>query len=390
MGNDVLGMADALRSRHAVRIVCVRCAKGIEYTPASDYLKNPPGDELLIYHYAVEWDVGDQIYNSFNGIRILRYHNVTPADLLRPYNRAVATACHRGRERLTALPAPDLLLADSKENAIDYASVTGKNPATEVLPPFSQTELLLSMKNDEKLEEKLKHYPGKRLLYVGRISPHKNVHTLIEDIENALSKEIKETVSDETLIGAAPFRNEIASSHLVQSQWQRLWQHVSKPLRMRFFTEKDRSRSHPVLFIVGTFSPAFPEYNRMVRQAASRCRTLEVIFLNRTSLSQLATLYRLADLFVTASLHEGFCVPVIESMAFDLPMALPDSAVFRETSLGRARYFKRITKAVLTCESAGVTDANNARKNDTRELFFSHYSSAVLTARLLQIVSVIR
>jgi len=383
-------MAGALRSRHAVRIVCVHCAEGIEYTPASDYLKNPPGDELLIYHYAVEWDVGDQIYNSFNGTRILRYHNVTPARLLRSYNRAVANACHRGRERLTALPAPDLLLADSKENAIDYTSVTGKNPATEVLPPFSQTELLLSIENDEKLEARLQHYSGKRLLFVGRISPHKNVHTLIEDIDRVLSVDINGAVSDEAPSGAAPFRDEIASSHLVQSRWQRLWQHVSKSLRMRFFTERDRNGSHPVLFIVGAFSPAFPKYNRMVRRAASRSRTLEVIFLNGTSLSELATLYRLADLFVTASLHEGFCVPVIESMAFDLPMALPDSAVFRETSRGRARYFKRITKADLTDESAGVTEAANARKNDTRELFFSHYGSAVLTARLLQIVSVIR
>lgn len=375
-------MADALRSRHAVRIVCVHCAEGIEYTPASDYLKNPPGDELLIYHYAVEWDVGDQIYNSFNGTRILRYHNVTPARLLRPYNRAVANACHRGRERLTALPAPDLLLADSKENAIDYTSVTGKNPATEVLPPFSQTELLLSIENDEKLEARLQHYSGKRLLFVGRISPHKNVHVLIEDIDKALSEDIDATPDTD------------AASHLVQNRWQRLcqlvWLHLWRPLRVPFHKRQGRSGSHPVLFIAGAFSPAFPKYNRMVRRAASRCRTLEVIFLNGMSLSELATLYRLADLFVTASLHEGFCVPVVESMAFDLPMLLPDSAVFRDTSLGRARYFKRITKADLTDESAGVTEADNARKNDTRELFFSHYGSAVLTARLLQIVSVIR
>lgn len=369
-------MADALRSRHAVRIVCVHCAEGIDYTPASEYLKNPPGDELLIYHYAVEWDIGDQIYNSFNGTRFLRYHNVTPARLLRPYNRAIANACHRGRKRLTALPAPDLLLADSKENAIDYTSVTGKTPATEVLPPFSQTELLLSAEKDEKLEARLKQYSGKRLLFVGRISPHKNVHALIEEIDTALSEDIDKAPN--------------TAFHPAQSRWQRLWQHISKPLRMRFFTERERSGSHPVLFIAGAFSPAFPKYNRMVRRAASRCRTIEVIFLNGTSLSELATLYRLADLFVTASLHEGFCVPVIESMAFDLPMALPDSAVFRETSLGRARYFKRITKADLTDESAGVTEADSARKNDRGELFLRHYGSAVLTARLLQIVSVIR
>lgn len=380
MGNDVLGMAQALRTEHSVRIVCAHCAEGIEYTPASACLKNPPGDELLIYHYAVEWDVGDQIYNSFNGKRILRYHNVTPAGLLYPYNRAVADACHRGRERLGTLPAPDLLLADSNENAIDYTSVTGMNPTTEILPPFSQTELLLSIENDEKLEARLQHYSGKRLLFVGRISPHKNAHTLIEDIDNALSEDIDAALS----------MDEIASSHLVQSRWQRLWQHVSKSLRMRFFTERERSGSHPVLFVAGSFSPAFPKYNRMVRRAASRCRTLEVIFLNGTSLSQLATLYRLADLFVAASLHEGFCVPVVESMAFDLPMLLPDSAVFRETSLGRARYFKRITKADLTDESAGIIEAEATRQNDTRDLFMRHYCFAVLRARLLELVSVIR
>lgn len=386
VGNDVLGMARALRLRHSVRIVCANCEKDIEHTRVSDYLKNPQDDDLIIYHYAVEWDAGDKIFTSFNGRRILRYHNVTPPELLRSYNRAVADACQRGRERLRFLPVPDLLLADSRENAADYISITGRSPAVEILAPFSQTELLLSQQNNKKLETRLQQYSGLRLLYVGRISPHKNVHALIEEIDEAVNQENVETFTDRDRIA-----DDKASAHGTTSRWRRLWMRLRKSPGMMNRRPVDRSRSHPVLWIAGSFSPAFPEYNRMVRRAASRCRSLEVVFLNGLSLSELATLYRMADLFVTASLHEGFCVPIVESMAFDLPMLLPDLPIFRETSLEQAQYFTDLKKSNLPgkmTDKTEITLSEKIKKVRTHDLFLRHYSSAVLESKLLKVIQI--
>jgi glycosyltransferase involved in cell wall biosynthesis len=46
---------------------------------------------------------------------------------------------------------------------------------------------------------------------------------------------------------------------------------------------------------------------------------------------QLAALYRRADLFVTCSEHEGFCVPLLEAMAWDVPVVARRFAAVPET-----------------------------------------------------------
>ena len=49
--------------------------------------------------------------------------------------------------------------------------------------------------------------------------------------------------------------------------------------------------------------------------------------------------YKIADLFVFPSLYEGFGIPIIESMAADLPIVLSNSDVFREITENKYSYF---------------------------------------------------
>ncbi len=49
--------------------------------------------------------------------------------------------------------------------------------------------------------------------------------------------------------------------------------------------------------------------------------------------------YKIADLFVFPSLYEGFGIPIIESMASDLPIVLSNSDVFREITESKYLYF---------------------------------------------------
>jgi len=58
-------------------------------------------------------------------------------------------------------------------------------------------------------------------------------------------------------------------------------------------------------------------------------------FYDGVSDGQLKTLFERASVFVTMSEHEGFCVPVVEAMAFDKPVfAYADEAVLE--TLGRS------------------------------------------------------
>jgi glycosyltransferase involved in cell wall biosynthesis len=54
----------------------------------------------------------------------------------------------------------------------------------------------------------------------------------------------------------------------------------------------------------------------------------------RVSDGRLRELYRQASLFVTASEHEGFCVPLVEAMAFHLPVVARAAAAIPSTLAG--------------------------------------------------------
>jgi glycosyltransferase involved in cell wall biosynthesis len=60
-----------------------------------------------------------------------------------------------------------------------------------------------------------------------------------------------------------------------------------------------------------------------------------VTFTGRVSLKDLRTYYEAADLFLCASRHEGFGVPLVESMIFGLPVLAYNATAVPET-LGQA------------------------------------------------------
>ncbi len=78
--------------------------------------------------------------------------------------------------------------------------------------------------------------------------------------------------------------------------------------------------------------------HRLPGYASALQSQIEELHLDRATLTgsiskpMLAAYMRRADLFVTASEHEGFCVPLLEAMAFDLPFqarrftAIPETA----------------------------------------------------------------
>src|SRR5260370_555926 len=60
------------------------------------------------------------------------------------------------------------------------------------------------------------------------------------------------------------------------------------------------------------------------------------IVAERVTDSQVAARYANAAVFATASEHEGFCVPLVEAMAFDLPVVAYAAAAVPETAGGAA------------------------------------------------------
>ncbi len=65
----------------------------------------------------------------------------------------------------------------------------------------------------------------------------------------------------------------------------------------------------------------------------------EIKVLSNLSDYEVKCFYKNANLFVFPSLYEGFGIPIIESMASDLPIVLSNSDVFREITENKYSYF---------------------------------------------------
>lgn len=72
------------------------------------------------------------------------------------------------------------------------------------------------------------------------------------------------------------------------------------------------------------------ERDRLEKLASSLNVSNRVIFAGKVTDADLPKYYASSDAFVTASLHEGFCVPIIESFASGKPAVVPDRTAMPE------------------------------------------------------------
>ena len=73
------------------------------------------------------------------------------------------------------------------------------------------------------------------------------------------------------------------------------------------------------LLLVGSHS-GFERYLAMLHTLIARLGTPDVHFLGHVTNEELTALYDVADLFLCASEHEGFCVPIIEAFYKQVPV----------------------------------------------------------------------
>ena len=84
-----------------------------------------------------------------------------------------------------------------------------------------------------------------------------------------------------------------------------------------------------------------PRYYAALRQMASRYQlpAQRFVFTGKVPDNELAAYYRMADAYVSLSEHEGFCVPLVEAMAADVPVLAYGAAAVPETLGGAGVVF---------------------------------------------------
>jgi L-malate glycosyltransferase len=218
--------------------------------------------------------------------RILQYHNVTPARYFAPYDPALFRLASLGRQELATLVGQvDLALGDSEYNRQELESL-GFAP-TGVFPIAVDTARVTQAVSRPALESILDDGLV-NFLFVGRIAPNKKIEDHIRLAE----------------------------------QYKR---YIDAYYRFIF---------------VGRYD-VVPRYYSVIRSLMTEYQLLNdrFVFTGPVPDEELAIYYRHAAVYISLSEHEGFCVPLVEAMAADVPVLAYSAAAVPDTLGGAGVQF---------------------------------------------------
>ena len=321
-----------LESQKSLRAMGLRseilCEEG-RIHPALAHLVRPVGEwdevarpgDAAILHYSIGSPAFGYVLDRCERPAI-HYHNITPAELLWEDAPAVAAACEQGRAELALLAGRvSAAAAASGFNAEELAALG--YPAPQVIGVMRRELPVVPRRRrgDDRL----------RLLFVGRGVPNKAQHHLI-----AALAALRQTGSDATLT------------------------------------------------LVGTWEGMEPYEERCRRLTAALGLEDHVVYAGSVDDSTLARTYAESDCFVCLSDHEGYCVPLIEAMAGDLPIVAFAAGAVPETVGGAALLLDdKHPSMVAEAVRAAVGDPRvAAHMADGRRAQLDHFGHDAVAARL--------
>ncbi len=266
IGHEVLGVQRVLRGAGYESEIFVETADRRLEDCTIDYREMVGAiapEDVLVHHFSIGSRASRTAY-ALPGRMALVYHNITPPHYFVGVHRDLVKQCFRGRRELTAyIDRSDLALGDSEYNRLELEALgfprTGVLP---VVPGFGHLDgppsPLLAADFDD---------GWTNVLFVGRVIPNKKFETIIR----------------------------------------------------AFHVYRTRHNPRARLLLVGSYS-GFERYLSMLQELIASLGTPDVHFLGHVSNEELTALYDVADLFLCASAHEGFCVPIIEAFYKGVPV----------------------------------------------------------------------
>ena len=224
--------------------------------------------DLYVYHYPSRYSLLESIKAVDRGAVIFYYHNVTPPDL---WGSAFDQDLLQDSVDSAGAYAgyADLAVTDSDYNAEQLVDRYGlERDRVRVLPLAVALDHFGRGPKDASLLLRYGLYGKRTILFVGRMAGNKRVDLLVEALAH-----VRERVPNAALLLVGDERS----------------------------------------------NPAIEESVLRARQRATELGvTNAVIFTG--AVGDLPLYYRLADVYASASLHEGFGVPLIEAMASGVPV----------------------------------------------------------------------
>jgi glycosyltransferase involved in cell wall biosynthesis len=275
IGRHTLRLRDATRRRGLesnIFVDVVQDETADETLPAISYADHAHRGDVVVYQFATASLMAPWLAGRTETL-VVNYHNITPPELMAPWDHHLALGQERAREDLAVLaPRTTLAIADSAYNETHLAEAGFA--ATAVVPPSAAvgrevTTDAGSLGGDART--------GAVWLAVGRVAPNKALEHIIAALAVA----------------------------------------------------RDSSDQSATLRIVG--KPATDAYERALRRYVADLGLEDAVtFTGYATDAAVAAAYTTADVLVVTSEHEGFGVPVVEAMAAGLPVVAYDQGAVPE------------------------------------------------------------
>ncbi len=277
IGNEALVIRDFLRNR-GVESEIFAMAYHQKYAGQvinyKEYDQYSDGDGILIYHFSIGSPVTRK-FLSAEDRKVMIYHNITPHHFFLDYHRILAKDCFKGRLELKKFVGKvDLALGDSQYN-VDELDEAG----------FDNTGVLPLVMNFHKFDkppvpvvDDIFRDDKTNIIYVGRIIPNKKIEDVVKSF----------------------------------AMYQKLFNKDSR------------------LIIVGEYR-GFERYHSALMKMVADLEVENIHFTGHVPEDELLTYFKLADIYLHMSEHEGFCAPVPEGFYLNIPVVAFNAGAVKET-----------------------------------------------------------
>jgi len=276
--NAALDLRRALRSRGRSEVFAAHFAPELagRVHPLADFARLAGRTDRLVVHVSI----GEPLLTSFleersEPVSVL-YHNITPAAAFAPWDPGFARLLDEGRRWLASLAGrAEVAVALSRFSAAELGSLGFRRVLVAPLPVDPRR--LRATVPDLFWSVRLAGLDGPAILHVGQVLPHKRLDWLVMAYHALVTHLLPE-------------------AHLVVVGAQRQ-----------------------------------PRFAAAVRRLVADLNLPRVHLLGPVAQSVLVAAYRRASVLATASEHEGYCVPLLEAMAFGVPVLARAFAAVPET-----------------------------------------------------------
>ncbi|MFC2168816.1 glycosyltransferase family 4 protein [Acidobacteriota bacterium] len=244
-----------------------------------DEYPSSTSSDITILHFGLPSPLTKALI-GMSSRKVIIYHNITPGKFFKAYSEEMVRITNIGRKELQILAAHvELAFADSEYNRQELVDCGYKN--TEVLPLF--VDFSKYGKPVDQMTYDLYKDGRTNILFAGRVVPNKKIEDLIKVV----------------------FYYKKFVSPLVR------------------------------LIVVGKTS-SLPDYYKGLVQLADEfyLKPEEILFTGHIPDEEMFAFYKVSDVFLSLSEHEGFGLPFIESLVFDLPVIAYDCTAVSSTLEG--------------------------------------------------------